>query len=216
MLVNTQALVGTVGLLGALTFGCGDDGESSTHPDATGGSGGGQSEGSVCAALGNQYVACGFMPPGTPIDAEYVTGCQTAIPELQWRPDYVSAASSCIGSLDCDSMEDYDDICYPQAIVEANDGMLDDATLSACDDSQVCADLATSGQIVGEGPVVECLNRWGECRMAGSTGGASWTEDHCLTVIALSDTNRAAAGDCLSLPCNEVVDCLLAAGAFNY
>lgn len=143
----------------------------------------------------------------------------TGDPRASWRAEFAASVDECGRALTCDDYaQNLDDICYPQALAAHASGLISDATNTACvlgGTSDCDAELAM-GRETGTSVVASCFRRWSECADQRANGEPYWTEDHCGSLIALPDDDRAAAEPCLELPCTEVAGCLTAAGAFGF
>jgi hypothetical protein len=82
----------------------------------------------------------------------------------------------------------------------------------ACDrkDDDCIADFSLGDPAYPEIPVVQaCLVKRTEC-------SGAFADDYCSSLAALTDAARADAESCQSKPCDQVRDCLKAAGAFSF
>lgn len=148
--------------------------------------------------------------------------CQSgkvSAPRESWRPEVAASVDECGETLTCDDYaENLDDICFPQALAAHASGLLSEATIAACvlGGTSACDAELALGRETGTSVVASCFRRWSACADQRSDGEPYWTEDHCGSLIALPDADRAAAEPCIELPCVEVAACLKAAGAFGF
>jgi hypothetical protein len=92
------------------------------------------------------------------------------------------------------------------------DGVASCFSSLACDDSDdTCLrNFALGDPAYPDVPVVQaCLDKETECEGAFSS-------DYCHSLAVLTDEARANADSCKNAPCEEVRDCLKAAGAFSF
>ncbi len=207
--------------LGASAAACSDSGES-TEVDGTGGTGstasGGAGTGgstalaSYCEALGDKFTEC--FPSEEP---GMIHTCDSENPFLRLREEFVGSIAACIPQLTCDEIGEYLDYCAADALEAANQGQLDPDVLSTCESTSACEESVRSGELEGTSTATaRCLESWVACKSDPDYAGPFYSEDHCLTIMALTDASREAAAQCLDLVCEEQVDCLRAAGAFNF
>jgi len=123
-----------------------------------------------------------------------------------WNPD----------SPKCANLNDIDDICFPEALLEVRGDALDEQTMRTCiENSAQCEQIVASGHSAS-GNVAECLNTWAACGDQRGDGDRYWTEDYCLFIVALTDEKKKDARRCLNLPCGRVANCLYETGALNF
>ena len=142
-----------------------------------------------------------------------------ADPRDAWRPEFRKSVDDCSATLTCeDFAENIDDICYPPALAAGAAGLLADVTTAACvsGGTEDCEQELALGRETGTNVVSRCFRRWAECADQREQGEPYWTEDHCGTLIALTDEHRTQAEPCIALACTEVSSCLTTAGAFNF
>lgn len=147
----------------------------------------------------------GTPPPGT-IDVD-------------WRPEFNAEVEACSDTLTCEQLlEDFDDICFPQALAVLARGLLTELTISACiaGGSDECLAQLQAQPEPGANVVGACFNRWAECSPQLVNSEPYWTEDHCGMILALTDADRAEAQSCVGLACEEVAACLRDLGALGF
>jgi hypothetical protein len=125
---------------------------------------------------------------------------------------------ACAAGIPCDAETDFSEACFPDALAESALGSLSDGLITACirgstSDCEAAVATATGPE---EGEVAACLRRWVECQPELPDTDPRWTEDHCTTLLALSEERRRAGGDCLTRACGGVAACLVDSGAFNF
>jgi len=105
-----------------------------------------------------------------------------------------------------------------RALLETtNADLLDKPFIETCaGGTTACETLVMDAGFTQTGVVADCLRRWMECKPERQNTDPYWTEYYCLTVIALPDESRTAANACLSQNCVDVVNCLIAEGAYSY
>jgi hypothetical protein len=152
-----------------------------------------------------------------------IAQCESAAdaidPREAWRPEFRASVDDCSATLSCEQfVEDLDDICYPVALAEGAAGLLVDTTIATCvsGGTEDCELELAMDRETGTNVVSRCFRRWAECADQRNQGEPYWTEDHCGSLIALTDEHRVAAGPCIELGCTEVSACLTEAGAFNF
>jgi hypothetical protein len=163
-------------------------------------------------------AADGCRPLTTEQRQTAIANCQDEHTEAEkWRREFIDEFINCAAAISCDQIEDVDDLCFEAALSELSAGLLGADVLHTCSvDTPACQDLVSSGSLASSGVVPDCLRRWVACEPECGQCDPFWTTDHCLTVIALTDSSRALAGDCVVLPCTQVVSCLTELGAFSY
>jgi hypothetical protein len=147
----------------------------------------------------------GTLPPGT-IDVD-------------WRPEFNAEVEACSNTLTCKQLlEDFDDICFPQALAVLARGLLTEITISACIEggSDECLAQLQAQPEPGANAVGTCFNRWAECSPQLVNSDPYWTEDHCGMILALTDASRSEAQSCVRLPCEEVAACLRDRGVLGF
>jgi len=147
------------------------------------------------------------------------SAASAADPRDAWRQEFQKAVDDCSETLTCeDFAENLDDICYPEALAAGASGLLAEATIATCvsGGTEDCEQELALGRETGTSVVSRCLRRWAECAAEREQSDPYWTEDHCGTLIALTDSHRTQAETCIDLACTEVAGCLVTAGAFNF
>lgn len=201
-----KALV--AGLL-ALTFvalpGC--DAEAETEPVTPAAT-------TLCTGWRTHMAAQCSGIPAAQLDS-FATSCTTGGLD-GWRDDYKTPFLACVqGLTGCSAVNDATESCMADTLVAQAGALLDETSIRTCDTSTAdCRARVAAGEISGTGVVADCLVRWGEC--GELTNDAFWSEDRCLSVIALNDADRQAAAACVAGPCDSAATCLSDLGAINF
>lgn len=190
--------------------------EQSTMPgdQAKAGPAGGCSDAivTICTAYAGEGLRC----DGT-TQAEHdaaVAKCQQETGDtLSLSCAYAQGLSSCLSTNDCATS---DDRCVWEGFIAAAPPGWDIPTMRSCL-SKTITDEATCRAAIG-GNTRLCLNRLEAC-IGGPYAGAEnppYTDDNCYSLAALTTEASDRAVECLTLPCDEIVECLHNVGTFNY
>lgn len=136
-----------------------------------------------------------------------------------WRPEFTAAVDRCAQGLTCSQLqEDLDDICFPVALQHTAGDLISATTREAClqQGSERCEMVVASGSEQGGSVASRCLVAWHRCEDQREDSEPYWSEDYCLTAIALKDDSRTKVDACLSKGCTEIPTCIEQAGAFGY
>lgn len=172
---------------------------------------------SFCASTTNRQAECAGAVEAAQIDMA-IDQCVEEYGARPLLPEFLDSVSDCAETLTCDQvLQDLDDLCFPPALDALKGMLLTAETFDACErGSEECEQRAIGGQITELGVVGDCLRRWGACTDQRARANVYWTEDHCITLVALAEAARTEAAACLARPCVEIGQCLLDAGAIGY
>ena len=134
-----------------------------------------------------------------------------------WREEFVDEVLSCGESLECQQVQDFDDICFCAGLVAVAGTLLDTDVVQTCCYSTVdCTTAVESSSFADTGAVADCLRRWVACEAERGAGDPYWSQDYCITLIALTGQARGEAAACAELPCADVSACLVSSGGFGF
>lgn len=132
----------------------------------------------MCEALCNYEARCAELgDPPTPLAECKVTCQRKAGTNDVYRPDALGVLRDCYGTLAC---TERDDSCFESAVYAVISDPTNDALFKTC------------------------TARHTEC---GSDGVGNFSDDHCASQLIFLASAKAAFGDCLNLPCEQINSC---------
>lgn len=126
---------------------------------------------------------------------------------------YAEGLAGCLATYNCAGQTD---MCIWEGFMAAQPPSWDVAKMRDCLSGVITDEAACDAAIGGDARA--CLNRLEEC-IGGPYEGATnapFSDDNCFSMAALTPEGTRSAVECLSLPCDDIVDCLHAAGTFSY
>ena len=165
----------------------------------------------VCAGYADYEMRCSSLTADER-DTEYAA-CVEYADSPPINCTYASAYAACLAAKECGTS---DDRCVAEGFLATAPPGWNLPVLRGCLAGTVTDETACDAAVGGD--TRNCINRLEEC-IGGPYAGATdppFTDDHCFAMVALVPAATTAAVECLSLPCDSILDCLTTAGTFNY
>jgi hypothetical protein len=144
--------------------------------------------------------SCGRLVDGGPDSEEICAGLAASLEK--WRPEFSATFLACYVTHDCNND---DDDCVYQGLRASGGDLIDFATLEICL-RRVAAGEQPCEVLPFVGIAADCMQRREVCTPDGSP--SAFADDRCLTIPALTETQRAKVPGCLALECAAIGSCL--------
>ena len=168
----------------------------------------------VCDTWATVISSCVMQwPPAE--QADFSNRCSSSA--QKWSSAFGSQFSACISSVDCANLENGDDICFPSSLQAIANGSLDSNIIAGCfrESTDACR-MAVAASTPGPSVVSSCLQKWVSCMADPNAFELAFSEDLCLSSLALTPAAQVGVQQCLTQECTSVGACLQNAGAFNW